>query len=305
MRRFALLLVLLVVMAFSLAAWLQPRLVRTTGGRDADNVFKILLGDGRRMFANHFFVKADVYFHKGSYPSIFDQAAAADESGQPAHAEDEHDHEHDDHDEDAADGHEHDHEGATGQPDIAETNFRGQSRDWIEAFGRHFFVTKHSHLEGGKEREMLPWLKLSAELDPQNVEIYTVAAYWLADRMDRPKEAEEFLREGLRANPKSYEILFQLGHIYEKHYKQLDRARNVWEAALRKWDEVEAVRPDADNVFRERILVNLAKLEADQGNYLKSIQHFEEAKQYTPLPDALEERINEVWLQFTLPPPTR
>ena len=32
------------------------------------------MGDSRQLFANHFFTKADVYFHSGYYPSVFDQA---------------------------------------------------------------------------------------------------------------------------------------------------------------------------------------------------------------------------------------
>ena len=36
----------------------------------------VLLGDGRRMFANHFFVKADAYFHSGFYPTVFDNREA-------------------------------------------------------------------------------------------------------------------------------------------------------------------------------------------------------------------------------------
>ena len=34
----------------------------------------VLLGDGRRLFANHFLAKADAYFHRGRYPSIFEVA---------------------------------------------------------------------------------------------------------------------------------------------------------------------------------------------------------------------------------------
>ena len=32
------------------------------------------MGDSQQLFANHFFTKADVYFHSGYYPSVFDQA---------------------------------------------------------------------------------------------------------------------------------------------------------------------------------------------------------------------------------------
>jgi len=33
---------------------LQPRAVAWSGRRDSGNVLKVLLGDGRRLFANHF-----------------------------------------------------------------------------------------------------------------------------------------------------------------------------------------------------------------------------------------------------------
>ena len=44
--------------------------------------------------------------------------------------------------------------------------FLGQPKDWIDRFGRHFYPTVHTHLSSGNEREILPWLKLSAEMDP-------------------------------------------------------------------------------------------------------------------------------------------
>jgi len=138
-----LILLLLAASSFTVATALQPRIVRWSQ-RGQDSVLKVLLGDGRRLFANHFFVKADIYFHSGYYPSIFDQAAAQQDSGHLAGRED--------HDDEA-------HE--------KEADFLGPPRDWFERFVRHFLITKHTHLECGKEREILPWLKLSAELDPE------------------------------------------------------------------------------------------------------------------------------------------
>ena len=73
-------------------------------------------------------------------------------------------------------------------------HFLGPPRDWIERFGRHFIITEHTHLAGKNRSEILPWLKLSAELDPQKIETYTVAAFWLRD-LGKIKEAERFLRE--------------------------------------------------------------------------------------------------------------
>ena len=77
MKRPCLILILLVVLAFGLAARVQPSLTRESDA--SGNVFQVFFGEGRRMFANHFAVKADVYLHSGLYPSIFDQAAQAEE----------------------------------------------------------------------------------------------------------------------------------------------------------------------------------------------------------------------------------
>ena len=115
-------------------------------------------------------------------------------------------------------------------------NFLGPPRDWIERFGRHFIVTEHTHLEGNKEREILPWLRISAELDPQKIETYIVAAYWLRD-LGKVKEAERFLRQGMLNNPDSYEILFELGRLYYENDHDTARARKIWDLALRKWAE--------------------------------------------------------------------
>lgn len=256
------------------------------------------------MFANHFAVKADVYLHSGFYPSIFDQAATVKEGNEPGHEETGHDHEAEHADAHEGEHDEHHHEGESGLSEDHEcdTSFLGQPLDWIERMGRHFMITQHTHLEGDRAREILPWLKLSAQLDPQRIETYTVAGYWLADRMNKPKEAEEFLREGLRANPQSYEILFYLGRIYNQHFKQPDRARNVWRLALRRWDEVEGVKKSPDKNSRNAILGQLAELELEQGNPLEAVRYFEEAKNYSPMPDAVQARIDDIWLRFALPP---
>jgi len=53
-------------------------------------------------------------------------------------------------------------------------------------------------------------------MDPQKIETYTVGSYFMRRHLNRPREAEAFLREGLRNNPGSYEILFELGRLYHE-----------------------------------------------------------------------------------------
>jgi tetratricopeptide (TPR) repeat protein len=264
-------LLLLLVACFSLATILQERAPRWSKRAQSDNILKVLFGDGRRLFANHFFVQADVSFHSGYYPSIFDQARAPKDTRHLTAKEGE----------PAAEEHE------------RQMNFLVPPRDWIERFGRHFIITDHTHLAGNKEREILPWLKISAELDPQKVETYTVAAYWLRD-MGKVKEAEDFLREGIRNNPDSPEILFELGRLYYENYHDAARARNAWELGLRKWSEQEAAGKKPDLFQLDQLAVNLARLEEKEGNVARAIDLLGLAQKASPRPEGLQRQIDEL-----------
>ena len=66
-----LLLALLAILCFSLATALQPK-TSSWSQHGQDSVIKVLLGDGRRLLANHLFTKVDIYFHSGYYLTIFD-----------------------------------------------------------------------------------------------------------------------------------------------------------------------------------------------------------------------------------------
>jgi tetratricopeptide (TPR) repeat protein len=269
-NRLAILVLLLLASAwFSLATLLQSR-AASFSQSGQDNALKVLLGDGRRIFAQHFFIKADIYFHSGYYPSIFYQGER-----ETSHMAGREDHDHD-----------HDHE--------KEADFLGKPKDWIDRFGRHFIVTEHTHLENGNEREILPWLKLSAELDPQKIDTYVVAAYWLANHLGKPAEAERFLREGLRANPDSYEILFSLGRIYYDNNQDAGRARNVWELAVRRWNEQQQANKKPDKLVLEEIVMNLARLEENEKHYAQAIAYLEAARQLSPAPQAIQKQIDDL-----------
>ena len=263
-----LLLALLAALCFSLATYLGPQ-ASAWSQRGQDSMMKVLLGDGRRLLANHLFTKADVYFHSGYYPTIFDSADPHKENHMAGHQHEEGDHE----------------EGE---------DFMGKPRNWVDAFGRNFKITQHTHLEHGREREILPWLRLSAEMDPHLIDTYTVAAYWLANNLHNVPEAEQFLRQGLRENPYSFEILFALGRIYYNNYHDAARGRNVWELALRRWREQEPSKKYPDNFTLREIVVNLGRLEEDQGNFAAAINYLEEAKTLSPAPQALQKQIDDL-----------
>lgn len=275
----------LLAAAFTLATSLQPRALTWGRQQDKDNVLKALLGDSRRLFANHLFVKADITFHSGYYPSIFDQAKAPKDSRHMM-SEEEHEDHHPEGETDHADDAESAHE--------REMAFLGKPKDWIERFGRNFMITSHTHLSNGKERELLPWLKLSAELDPQRIDTYTVSAYWLRKQLGKVDEAEAFLREGLRNNPSSYEILFELGRLIEEEHKDSDRARNLLRSALVKWRQREASAKQPNLLALEEILTQLAALEQRLGNYSQAVAYWELVRKISPAPEQVEKRIQEL-----------
>jgi tetratricopeptide (TPR) repeat protein len=251
----------------SLELWFQG----WAGNRaDSSGLWNMLLGDSRRLFANHFFVKADEYFHSGYYPSIFDQV----ETPKKTHMEEE-----------TAPA-------KKGEPDDL-PNFLGEPKDWIARFGRHFIPTQHRHLEeSGQVGEILPWLRISADLDPQNIATYTIAAYWLRMRMGRVNEAEQFLREGLRANPDSYEILFELGRLYAENRHEAERARNIWELALRRWQQREGRKPNPDTFGLEQIVGHLAQVEEQMEHWAQAIAYLEKLKSISPLPGDIQKQID-------------
>jgi len=287
-RTFYLLSLALLVLSFGLAAHLEPEFQSWRGSRAQGDIFNVLMGDSRALFANHFYVKADEYYHSGYYPSIFDNRTAFET---PHVGED---------------------TGAINSKNHGdEEGFLGPPRDWIDAFGRHFFPDRHTHLdEGGPAddlsgsdnvREILPWLKLSADLDPDNVQTYTVTAYWLRERMHKTAEAEAFLHEGLRNNPESYDILFELGRLYYESYHDTVRARNVWEAAVRKWLKLDPDAQKENKLIFEQITTHLGKLESEAGNYDQAINWLQAAKKVSQTPGAIQQQIDAVKAKMAAP----
>jgi len=280
-----LLLLLLLTVCFTLATALELP-YRKVQEKRPKGVLAALLGDGRRIFAKQFFTEADAYFHSGYYPSIFDNR----DSFQTPHI--------------AADA------GlAKDENQGDELAFMGKPRDFIEDFSRNFMPSSHTHLDqGGAEdtnklatlgesaagevREILPWLRISAELDPNRIDTYTVAAYWLRNRMGKTYEAEEFLREGLRANPYNPSLLFELGLIYEQDRKDPTKARNIWELAVSKYDEQNTSQTNQEEVLLN-LTLHLARLEESQTNLPVAIKWLKREKTLSPSPDRIEAQIME------------
>jgi len=270
-------LLLLLVLSFCLSTNLQPQALDWSQSERSQGALGLLLGDGRKLFANQFFTMADVYFHSGYYPSIFDRTGHESEVVA------------------ASNGH------TDSDEDEKKEDFLGKPRNWIDNFGRNFKPSDHSHLSAGNEREILPWLRLAADMDPQMIETYTVGAYWLRENLHQPKEAEAFLREGLRNNPNNAEIFFEMGRAYEESDHATNEARNIWEVAAQKYQALPYEQRTNDTLIYDKITVRLGNLEETCGNWNAAIKWLSEAKTVSPSPGFLQAQIDDIKKKMATP----
>jgi tetratricopeptide (TPR) repeat protein len=315
---------LLLVLGLGLVTWLEPWYQSWSGSRTGSaNLLSVALGDSRRLFAKHFYVKADAYFHSGYYPSIFDERPNEAKLHMAANA---------------GSGNHHE-----------DLPARGKPNDWIDRFGRHFHPSVHSHLGEAKcnhphhahghvhgpdckhddyghvhgpeckheagghadhdaavavareQRELLPWLKLAATLDPDRPETYVTAAYWMRSHLGKTAEAEQFIREGLQHIPGEPELLFELGRIYRENHKDINCARRIWEAALVQFRKTRGTEATEDILLYAQILVHLIKLEEEATNYAKGIEYLKDLLVISPNKTSIQKWIDNLSAKLAAP----
>jgi len=303
-------LLLLAAGAFACATLLQPRMAELQARNPTrDDPLAMLFGEGRKILAARAFARADIYMHRGFYPSIFEQAQDSDSAAATASAavrpttpqsitpqHDAHNcHEHDcPHCHSAQCEHDHAHH---------------QTLDWIERHGRKHLPSEHTHLDADQsgvenpEREILPWLGLSARLDPDELDSWIVGAYWL-QRVGKIDQAEEFLRQGLQHIPGHPNLIFELGRCRLLAGDDA-RAGELWLRAWQSWQHFFADDADEDDarLSASQILLHLADLARKQGRLAESHQWLETLLPYSPNPATLRRRIQE--LERELPPESR
>ena len=276
--------VFLLVCCFTLATVLDPQFQKIRAQRqDATaGVLAALMGDSRRLFAREFFAMADAYFHSGFYPTIFD---AKKPGGQLDLEEEAHD------------------KPKGAKEHEQEWSFLGPPKDWIDRFGRHFYPTQHTHLnEGGSSgkedpgavREILPWLELSADMDPHEIRTFLTAAYFLRTTLHKPEEAERFLRRGFRANPDSYEIPLDLGRVYLYNRKDPRVAHNIFMLARENWRRQEAAGKQPDPHAYEETLGEMVRADQAQGDLKEQLADMEELVRVAHAKEALQRDIDKL-----------
>ncbi|MGF1571985.1 MAG: hypothetical protein ACFCU1_02835 [Sumerlaeia bacterium] len=126
------------------------------------------------------------------------------------------------------DDEEDDHSGTPTLIPPAEKDFRGivgyferQVRPWQDP------SLPHVHTSG---KELLPWYRVMTLSDPKNVRGFMIGSYWLSTT-GKYSEAREFLSEGIKNNPESFQLPLYRARIILKEI-QYTRQRTADENAM-------------------------------------------------------------------------
>lgn len=237
------------------------------------SAFAMILGEFRTSMADMMFIKTERYLHSGvGYATHInlDRVAQTGEIDEPHE-----DHEgHDDHDP----HHGHDHrpelepddpmaapslrftgemeahqqivaaggleaiEDDAGTPTMirdAANDFRGFIGDLERAVQPYQAAEdQHFHTDG---TELLPWYRLATLADPHNVRSYMIGAWWLSGIQggEKHEEAIEFLDEGIRNNPRAFQLPMMKGTILHR----MDRREESLTSYIVAAELVMQVRP--------------------------------------------------------------
>jgi len=196
------------------------------GDFDKD-VLSRVFGELRTYLSSSSYTNADIYFHGGLYDfheecSLFT----------PAHISSHHEKEGGDHD-DHADGH----------------HPQKRTLNPLLKIAEKISITRHRHLSGNEEKELLPWILYSVKLNPKNEKAYVIGGYWLGMRLNKIDEAINFLNEGIKNNPASWDLYLMLGEIYLIRLRDYQNARIYLEKAKDLAESKKADRFDMRPIY--------------------------------------------------------
>lgn len=132
-----------------------------------------------------------------------------------------------------------------GAPRYKEEAFDSFYQKWKRAI----CPAKHAHTEGNETAEILPWLRLASQSDPNNIEIYLVASFWLIGDCARPDLATQALSEAMVKNPDRYELPLEQARV--------DLSQSLFNNALESLDHALRLMREHAPVDQEQALIDL------------------------------------------------
>jgi tetratricopeptide (TPR) repeat protein len=176
---------------------------------------------------------------------------------------------------------------------VAHLEAKADTRSIFQRWEADITPEQHAHAEGAASAEILPWLKLSAQSNPHNVDAFLVAAFWAATGLQRHDIAAQILDEARRLNPEDYRIPLEKGRLairtgdFESAFSLLECARTLQARA-----DHAGVEPAHDLALdKASILVLLGFLNELRGAPSKAIDCFKNALAIFPDRVYIKERV--------------
>ncbi len=149
----------------------------------------------------------------------------------------------------------------------------------------------HTHLGTSEIPEIMPWLLATIRMDPDHIEAWRVAAFWLAaPDVGKAHEAETLLLEAHQRHPDDHRPLLDLARLrlrrgdFDKAVVNLDRALEVW-------------RPDPPRASRREAELELTELltyrglcDEIEGNPEAALQRYDRILEIMPNARIIERR---------------
>jgi tetratricopeptide (TPR) repeat protein len=164
------------------------------------------------------------------------------------------------------------------------------SNSCFQTLGAAIEPSIHVHPEGVDVSEIMPWLRFTTKMDPNNIDAYLTTAYWLEGSIRRPDVAEAVLREAQLNNPNDYRVinarakmLFGTGDD-AKAAMLLDTAIKLWPSNQDPKDE--QAQLDLAQMLSYRAF--LCELKSDRAG---ALDLFKRAHAVMPNNKSLEQRI--------------
>jgi tetratricopeptide (TPR) repeat protein len=151
---------------------------------------------------------------------------------------------------------------------------------------------KHLHLEGSSGiKEIMPWLDLSIKSNPQNMDSYLVAAYWMANGAKRPDLALGILNKAQQNLPYSYRPQLEKGRLFLKSGNH-KAAFNAFSACLAFWQKTANPDDRGDLLEKSRALLYRGLLYEESGQVDKAISDMEAMLDIIPAADEIRKRVH-------------
>ena len=163
------------------------------------------------------------------------------------------------------------------------------SNGYFQTLGAAIAPSSHVHPEGFEVSEIMPWLRFTTKMDPNNVEAYLTTAFWLEDSIQRPDVAEAVLREAQLNNPKDYRVINARAKMLFGTGDD-EKAAMLLDTAIKLWPSTQDPGDKQTQLDLAQMLSYRAFLFELKGDRAQAIDFFRRAHAAMPDNAALEQR---------------